>query len=158
MVTSDVYKRQGPGRGVDVNGVRCPDRRAGGAEIIAALPRKDVYKRQGSGQCQSLYVSRHGEDAVPGLPASRFEQAATGIDLIPANKRLADAAARLQVKMCIRDRSFTCPWALPPWSWRSGRWAAGSPAVARICKWYSDSISVSAWSRPPMRFNRFLCL
>ena len=29
-----------PGRGVDVNGVRCPDRRAGGAEITAALPQK----------------------------------------------------------------------------------------------------------------------
>ena len=37
---ADAIAACGLGRGVDVNGVRCPDRRAGGAEITAALPQK----------------------------------------------------------------------------------------------------------------------
>ena len=40
----------------------------------------------------------------------------------------------------------------PPWSERSGRWAAGSPVSARICRSYSDSISVLACCSPSARF------
>ena len=40
----------------------------------------------------------------------------------------------------------------PPWSERSGRWAAGSPVSARICRSYSDSISVLACCSPPACF------